>query len=326
MVKLRRMKNFLNSRVITGTLTTAVMLLSIAWYINDGGYEPLIASVAGVLGFLSLFKYSFLSFDKNLTADRIALVVGNYSYPFGMRLPGAKNDVEAVCKSLKAKGFRMIRRENPSSSDLRKAIYDFQVILSTGGVGVFYYAGHAAQIDGRDFILPVDASTVDSREDFFRHAIDLNDLLGPIDKIIEESPDHNGSVIIYSTASGALALDETTDSKGQSPFASSLLELMERWNFELFDLFRELCKRVSFVTGGKQVPWLAASLDVEFYFKPIVKEKIGLLKILVFDACRNNPLAGTRQAAIFAGRAQPEFSPTGTRAVDPGLPGDGLSV
>lgn len=275
--------------------------------------------MASALGFIGLFKYSFLSFDKNLTADRIALVVGNYNYRFrGERLPGARNDVEAVCGSLKAKGFRIIRRDNPSARDLRKAIYDFQVILSTGGVGVFYYAGHAGQIDGRDFILPVDASNIDSRADFFRDAIDLNNLLGPVDRIIEESPDHNGSVIIYSTASGAMAFDEaneTDDSRGLSPFAGAFLDLMERWNLELFDLFRALCKRVSAITRGKQVPWLAASLDVEFYFKPIIKEKIGLLKILIFDACRNNPLAGTPRAQIFALPGEPEFSMAAKEAV-----------
>src|SRR6185436_2998704 len=279
MLRFGRLKNFLNARVITGAMTTTILALGIAWYVSEGGYEPLITAIGGALGFVSLFKYSFLSFDKNLTADRIALVVGNHDYPFsGEQLRGAKNDVEVICKSLKAKGFRIIRRENPSTRELRKAIYDFQVILSTGGVGVFFYAGHAAQIDGKDLILPVDGGDIQSKQDFFRYAIDLNTLLGPVDRIIEESPDHNGSVVIYSTASGALAADEADERvefRGHSPFTGVILELMERWNLELFDLFRLLCKRVSSITKGKQVPWLAASLDVEFYFKPIVREKIG---------------------------------------------------
>ena len=170
--------------------------------------------------------------------------------------------------------------------------------LSTGGVGFFYYAGHAAQIDGRDLILPVDMRA-QSREEFLRYAIDLNSLLGPVDKIIEESPDHNGSVVIYSTASGATALDSTDKFKEHSPFAMAFLELMERWNLEIFDLFRLLCRRVSDITEGTQIPWLAASLNVEFYFKPIIREQIGILKVLVFDACRNNPFARTPLAVVF---------------------------
>lgn len=309
MFRFGRLRNFLNSRVITGTLTTSIMVLGIAWYLAEGGFEPLITALGGAIGFVGLFKYSFLSFDKNLTADRIALVVGNYEYPFsGSQLQGAKNDVEAICQTLKKKGFRIIRRDNPTTRTLKKAIYDFQVILSTGGVGLFYYAGHAAQIDGRDFILPVDVGDIQSKEDFFRYAVDLNNLLGPVDRIIEESPDPNGSVVIYSTASGALALDEVPEFRGHSPFTRVLLDLMERWNLELFDLFRLLCRRVSSITEGSQVPWLAASLDVEFYFKPIVKEKIGVLKILIFDACRNNPLAGTPRAEIFAVREEPELA------------------
>jgi hypothetical protein len=315
MLRLHRLGNFFSLRVITGTLTTTLMALGMWWYLAEGGFEPLIAAIAGILGFLSLFKYSFLSFDKNLIASRIALVVGNYDYVFHKRLLGARNDTESICTALKAQGFRIIRRDNPSSGELKKAIYDFQVILSTGGVGLFYYSGHAAQLDGRDLILPVDSADIKSRKDFFQNAIDLNTLLGPVDRIIEDSPDHNGSVIIYSTYSGGVAADLETDNQGNpgahSPFASVLLKLIDKWNLELFDLFRMLCKRVTSITGGKQVPWLSASLDVEFYFKPIVREKVGVLKILIFDACRNNPLAGTRRAQLFSVAADLE-TPTTT--------------
>jgi caspase domain-containing protein len=328
-MKLGRLRNFLNSRVISGVLTSLIMILSIAWYISDRGFEPLIAAIGGVLGFVGLFKYSFLSFDKNLVTDRIALVVGNSHYPFG-NLLNVKSDTEAVCKSLKAKGFKIIKRDNPNRSELLKAIYDFQTILSTGGVGFFYYAGHAGQIDGRDLILPVDVGGTaefghsrtqnrerdiafsfrpKSREDFLRFAIDLNALLGPVDKIIEESPDHNGSVIIYSTASGAKAIDASEEFNDHSPFARIFLGLMEKWNLEIFDLFRLLCQRVSAVTHGSQIPWLAASLNVEFYFKPIIPEKIGILKILVFDACRTNPFARTPFASLFERTPEPEASP-----------------
>ena len=128
MFKLERLKNFINARVITGTLTAVLMVLGIAWYLAEGGFEPLIAAVGGVLGFVGFFKYSFLSFDRNLTTSRIALVIGNYSYPMG-DLPNAKSDIEAVCESLREKGFKIIKRENPPKQELIKAIYDFQAIL-----------------------------------------------------------------------------------------------------------------------------------------------------------------------------------------------------
>ena len=305
---LRRLKNFANARIITGTLTTTIMVLSVAWFIAEGGYEPAIASVASIAGFIGFFQYSFMSFDKNLTTDRIALVVGNQNYQNTPPLQNSINDAEAVCKSLKNKGFKIIKRIDPSTNELRKAIYDFQTILSTGGVGLFYYSGHAAQIQGRDYILPVDAH-LESKEEFPDKAIDLNDLLGPVDQIIDESPDQNGSIVIYSTASGSVAFDffkkpeekgteepeKPEESKSQittsthSPFADAFLSLSDKWNLEIFDLFRELLKRVRSTTDYHQIPWLSASVDTEFYFKPIVKENIGILKLLVFDACRNDP-------------------------------------
>jgi hypothetical protein len=295
-LKLRPLKNFINARVFTGVSTGAILVLSLAWCAADPGFEPAIAAVAGFAAFASLFKYSFLSFDKNIIADRIALIVGNYDYRHSV-LPNVKNDVEALCVSLKAKGFRIIKRENPSTENLKKAIYDFQAILSTGGVGLFYYAGHAGQFEGRDHILPVDVD--DSSLDSFRaNSLDVNTLLGPVDAIIDESPKHNGSAIIYSTASGTMAADAASPEAKHSPFATVLLELIEKWNLELFDLFRSLCVRVPKLTNGMQVPWIAASLDVEFYFKPIVREEIGVLKLLIFDACRTNPFAWSSTAAL----------------------------
>ncbi|MCG8462876.1 MAG: caspase family protein [Holophagales bacterium] len=293
-----RLRNIANARILTGATTLTVMVLSLFWWRSEPReFEPAIAAVTSVSAFIVAFRFAFLSFDKNMTSDRIALIVGNSEYPFS-HLPNVKNDVEAVQASLSSKGFRIIKAVNLPRPDLVKAIYDFQTILSTGGVGLLYYAGHAGQIDGDDLILPVDADP-DTREDYLEAAININDLLGPVDKIIEDSPAHNGSVIIYSTASGSMAMDGNENFRENSPFASCFLKLADQWNLEIFDLFRRLCRRMQNATEGLQVPWLAASLDVEFYFKPIVKEEIGVLKILVFDACRNNPFMGTSRAHVF---------------------------
>jgi len=317
MISINKLKNLVNFRIITGTITATLMILGISWYFAEGTYPSAIAAISGIGGFLGLFQYSFLSFDKNIVTDRIALIVGNQNYVNTPSLANSINDAEAICKALKKVGFKIIKRIDPSTDELKKAINDFQTILSVGGVGLFYYAGHASQIDGRDYILPVDANLAD-KEEFATKAIDLNDLLSPIDKIIEDTPTHNGSIILYSTASGDLAYDffhkpseseEGKSSSGEkrqqdnndisindkskvsrhSPFAEAFLSLIDKWNVEIFDLFRELLPKVRDLTDYKQIPWISASVDTEFYFKPIVKEDIGLLKILIFDACRNAP-------------------------------------
>ena len=317
MTSIKKLKNFINFRIITGTITTTLMILGISWCFAERTYPSAIAAISGIGGFLGLFQYSFLSFDKNIVTDRIALVVGNQNYINTPPLINSKNDAEAICKALKKVGFKIIKRINPSTDELKKAINDFQTILSTGGVGIFYYAGHASQIDGHDYILPVDANLT-NKEEFVNKAIDLNVLLSPVDKIIEDTPIHNGSIIIYSTASGKVAYDffqkpsENEDGKNNSgekrkhdtndasvkdkskvnqhsPFAQAFLSLIDKWNLEIFDFFRELLPKVRDSTEHNQIPWIAASVDTRFYFKPIVKEDIGTLKILIFDACRNHP-------------------------------------
>lgn len=295
------MLNFLNARIITGVLTTLLMILGLSWFYYDRDFEPALAAIGGILTFFGFFQYSFLSFDKNLVADRIALIVGNQDYYTAAKLTTPLNDVEDVCKSLRDKGFKIIKKVNPKREELIKAIDDFQTILSTGGVGLFYYAGHAAQIDGRDMILPIDFQYT-TKEDVVKQAIDLNKLLAPVDKILDEHPENNGSMVIYSTASGGEAFDYTEDNKKNSPFADIFIKLCDKWNLEIFDLFRELCQKLGKLSKGHQVPWMSASLNTQFYFKPIVKEKIGIFKILIFDACRNNPFHGTSLAVIFDGR------------------------
>ncbi|MFM6129202.1 MAG: caspase domain-containing protein [Sphaerospermopsis kisseleviana] len=317
-MKLRSIKNFANARIVVGTLTTVAMILGIAWFIKERDFEPALAAIGGILAFIATFNYSFLSFDANLTVNRIALVVANQNYDSLPRLKNVVNDAEAICKSLKQKGFRIIKRIDPSSQELIKAINDFEVILGTGGVGLFYYAGHAAQINGQDMILPVDSkiediSSLAYSENFASYAINLNALLGPIDKVIEDSPQNNGSLVIYSTSSGGLAYDFLHSESKYSPFAEHFLKLLERWNLEIFDLFRILVSKVSEATEGRQVPWISASLDTEFYFKPLVKERIGIFKILVFDACRTNPFS-RRNLVYEVAEAISENQPASVRA------------
>jgi hypothetical protein len=188
-MKLNRLKNLANLRILTGTSVTTVLIVTASWFYTDRSHEPLLALLTSVSAFLAAFKYSFLSFERNLIGDRIALVVGNANYVNAPSLMTSANDAEAICKCLRKIGFCIIKKIDPSTSDLRKAIYDFQTILSVGGVGLFYYAGHAAQIEGSDYILPVDAPPK-SPKNFKDHAINLNELLGPVDRIIDDSPNH----------------------------------------------------------------------------------------------------------------------------------------
>src|ERR1700722_2644323 len=94
---------------------------------------------------------------------RIALIIGNSAYQKAdMRLPNPANDAAAMAKALKAAGFDTILQLNATRTDFYKALNQFSDKISRDphAVGLFYYAGHAVQADGINWLIPVDANIV----------------------------------------------------------------------------------------------------------------------------------------------------------------------
>lgn len=220
---------------------------------------------------------------------RLALVIGNQAYE--PRLPDLQNsthDAEAIANCLKSKGFRLLPAQiDKSTVEIRAALRDFQTLLALGGTGIVFYAGHGIQIEGEDYIVPVGA-VIESMDDVRLHCINVSEIMRPVDRKLEEAPQRSGDLIIYSTSKGEVAMDGTGQN---SPFTRCLIEASQIDDYEIFDLFRHLCKHVPSETGGLQTPWMSASTSVEFYLnKPERDRDIGILKMLIFDTCRDNPL------------------------------------
>jgi uncharacterized caspase-like protein len=89
---------------------------------------------------------------------RVALVIGNGAYASFDALPNPPNDARGVAKALEAAGFRVTLRVDANRAAMLAAIEAFGRDLATSNVGLFYYAGHAAQVDWRNFIVPVAAT------------------------------------------------------------------------------------------------------------------------------------------------------------------------
>jgi len=99
-----------------------------------------------------------------LARQRLALVVGNAS---AGALAAAPRDTQAVAAALRAGGFVVMVREDLGAEDLRANLKEFRERLQPGGVGFVYYTGLAAQLDGRNYVLPrglaLDAKGIDAR-------------------------------------------------------------------------------------------------------------------------------------------------------------------
>ncbi len=283
------------------TIATAIFLFTSAFFnfplplkaaITDNSYSTNDSSNNAThrsLSLPSITKTNDVSIGKfsNTMRIRIALIIGNNEYQ-NAKLSNAVNDAKAIKEKLEAKGFQTIYRINATREVMTTAIEQFKVILSLGGIGVVYYSGHGIQIEGSDYMIPVDVTVSNiTASNFIRYAVNITKLLAPIDKIITNTPSSSGDVIMYATSSGGLASDGVDE---HSPFAHALLTALDMKEIDVFETFRTIASETEKRSNRKQIPWLSASFNKHFYFdNPSQDINLGILKILFFDTCRNNP-------------------------------------
>ena len=223
---------------------------------------------------------------------RIALVIGNNRYTSGS-LVNPANDAELIGTTLKSLGFDVALRKNGSQAEMKRAIQEFGAKLEAAGqsaVGLFFYAGHGLQIDGHNYLIPVDARierdsdaeieavSADWVLDQMRYARNhLNFIIldacrnNPYARSVRsaipglarmEAPE--GVLISYSTAPGAVAEDGTG---ANSPYTEALARAMRDSHIPAELMFKQARNEVVRVTNRHQVPWDASSLTgQDFYF------------------------------------------------------------
>ena len=105
---------------------------------------------------LFFFLIGVLGFSDGLK-NRTALIIGNGSYNTA-RLRNPSNDAEDMAKKLRELGFTVNLLKDAGKGEIDSAVRSFAASLeSKKGVGLFYYAGHGMQIDGQNYLIPVDA-------------------------------------------------------------------------------------------------------------------------------------------------------------------------
>ena len=84
--------------------------------------------------------------------DRIALVIGNSDYSNVGKLNNPKNDADDIASILNKLNFDVTKIMDANLIDIQKSVTDFLQALDEYAVGLFFYAGHGMQIDGKIFI------------------------------------------------------------------------------------------------------------------------------------------------------------------------------
>jgi uncharacterized caspase-like protein len=93
--------------------------------------------------------------------DRFALVIGNGDYEGVSALPNPVKDAKAVSGLLEEAGFEVSLADNLGQTDLRTKVHAFVEEIAGKGedsVALIYFAGHGVQIDGDNYLVPVDAN------------------------------------------------------------------------------------------------------------------------------------------------------------------------
>jgi uncharacterized caspase-like protein len=89
---------------------------------------------------------------------RVALVIGNSAYQNVNRLANPGNDSGAMSATLKSSGFNVVElKRDLNVSEMRRALRDFSDTVRDADVAIVYFAGHGIEIDGTNYVIPVDA-------------------------------------------------------------------------------------------------------------------------------------------------------------------------
>ena len=224
-----------------------------------------------------------------LHVERLALVIGNSAYQTAP-LNNPLNDAEDMAATLRNLGFKVVLKKNADQRTMEDTIRYFGKQLRGGGVGLFYFAGHGMQVDGRNYLIPIDAK-IESESDVKYEAVDAGRVLGKMEDaenqiniVILDACRNNpfarafrtrerglarmdapkGSLIAYATAPGEIAA-AGPDRNGI--FTKYLLKHIVVPNLPIELVLKQARIDVARATGGRQIPWESSSLMGNFYFK-----------------------------------------------------------
>jgi hypothetical protein len=222
------------------------------------------------------------------TEHRVALVIGNAHYP-NAPLANPLNDARAMVGKLKTVGFDVIEVEDGTQQTMRQAIVQFSNKLTKDTVSLFYYAGHGMQVNGRNYLIPIDTN-ISTEQTAPVTNIDVDLVISQMSMaqsrvnlvILDACRDNpyerrfrsqsgglasidapSGTLIAYATAPGKTANDGDS---GHGLYTSELIAAIDVSGIKVEDVFKRVRIRVMDRSNNYQTPWESSSLTGDFYF------------------------------------------------------------
>ena len=108
--------------------------------------------------FVVLLLFSVLATGVAAHAGgRVALVIGNSAYQHTVPLANPRNDAADIGAALEKLGFQVIEGLDLDKAAFDRKVAEYATALRGAAVGLFFYAGHGLQVDGQNYLVPVDA-------------------------------------------------------------------------------------------------------------------------------------------------------------------------
>lgn len=227
----------------------------------------------------------------SLAESRIALVIGNGKYARDP-LPNPPRDAALIARTLKGVGFDVIRVIDADRAAMQTALIEFgRKLAKSDSVGVFYYAGHGVQVNGDNYLLPIDID-IRTEAEVLLQGVNLNEILITLRPqntrlavAVLDACRNNpfvgltrglqrglapvsapaGTLIAFSTAPGEVALDGEGEN---SPYTEALAKSIPVPGLAIEEVFKRTRQRVMQTTARAQVPWEHSSLVGRFVFVP----------------------------------------------------------
>ena len=253
------------------------------------------------LVFASDSDSEYISYDLH----RYALVIGNDKYEEGA-LANPVNDAKLMASRLSEAGFDVFLYQNLNKSQMDDAVSSFVKIVNNdkSATAVVYYAGHGVEVDGVNYLIPVNNGKIGSEADVKIYAYSLDNILNLLEAkeqiIILDACRNNPFKMSGDRATGVKGgLGALKDAKkgvtmsylfaaqsgqtakdgdgGNSVFTAILAEEIEKGNVPISQIFNNVAARVKSMTNDEQVP-LSSTTGSEFIFQSEELSKAVLAK------------------------------------------------
>jgi uncharacterized caspase-like protein len=233
---------------------------------------------------------SVLICQPAFAGKRIALVIGNSAYRNVAKLANPANDAAVLADTFRKANFDVVDARNDLSiNEMRRVLRDFGGKARDADIAVIYYAGHGLEVNGMNYLVPVDAQ-LETDTDVYDEALPLDRVLVAVEPakqlqliILDACRDNPFSktmkrtvamrsvgrglaqvdvanantMIAFAAKAGSTAADG--DSKN-SPFALALSAHLTTPGMDLRKAFGYVRDDVMKATNNRQEPFIYGSL------------------------------------------------------------------